>query len=277
MDDASKAVRMFIAATDAEAMSYAKQLHSDNSERKQADSAITREAVELVRQQPDCASRRSTVVYQPHWHKGVVGIVASRLIEQYYRPTIVLTRSGDVVAGSARSVPGFNLYEAIHACREYLLGYGGHFAAAGLSMDPDQVEPFREAFEAEVARTIDPSMLTPEIRIDAELRLDEIQPAFYRILGQMEPFGPENQLPQFVVRGVRDTGRSQVVKEQHLRVSIRQGKSVITGIGFGLAEKYPLLKDGKPVDIVFHLEENHWNGNTTLEMRVADLRPGTVE
>lgn len=273
MDDARKAVEMFIAPSYEESLGFAEKLHSDNTDRKEADKSITQEALELIRSHEHWVDRRSTVVFQPHWHKGVVGIVASRLIEHYYRPTVVLTRSGDYVAGSARSVPGFNLYEAIHACREHLLGYGGHFAAAGMTLDPEQVDLFREKFESVVSATIDPELLIPEIEIDAEIGFADINWNFFNILRQMEPFGPENLMPQFLVKQVRDTGYSKIVKEEHLRFVLKHQDITLTGIGFGMASKYSLLQGSKPVDIVFKIDENEWNGQKSLQLRMIDIRP----
>jgi single-stranded-DNA-specific exonuclease len=272
MDDASKAVRMFVSATFDEALHYAEMLHSDNTDRKEADRSITEEALGLINGNPEWITRKTTVVYQPHWHKGVVGIVASRLIESYFRPTIVLTKSGDLIAGSARSVPGFNLYEAIHACRDHLLGYGGHYAAAGMTLDPQQVDLFREKFETIVATTIDEAFLIPEIVIDAEIRLADIRRPFYDILRQMEPFGPGNLRPVFLARNVVDSGYSKIVKEQHIRFSLHQDNTVITGIGFSMADKFVLLQNKQPVDIVFKIDENEWNGETRLQLRMIDVR-----
>lgn len=272
MDDARKAVQMFIAASEPEAKQYAEMLHSDNSDRKEADKNITEEALSVIESSTDANTRKSTVVFQPHWHKGVVGIVASRLIEHYYRPTIVLTQSGDYAAGSARSVPGFNLYEAIHACREHLLGYGGHFAAAGMTLEIDKIEAFREKFEEVVSSTIAPDLLIPEINIDAEVNLSDLNSTFYNIVCQMEPFGPENLRPVFLSRHVSDTGYSRIVKEQHLKFSVKQANTIFNGIGFGMAEKFPLLESKQPVDIVFTLDENEWNGNKSLQMKVIDMR-----
>ncbi|HET9430404.1 MAG TPA: single-stranded-DNA-specific exonuclease RecJ, partial [Chitinophagaceae bacterium] len=272
MDDARKAVQMFVAEEEEEALQFAEMLHSDNSDRKQADINITAEALGIINENQEWMGRKSTVVYQEHWHKGVVGIVASRLIEHHYRPTIVLTKSGDYASGSARSVPGFNLYEAIHACREHLLGYGGHFAAAGMTLEINQVEAFRNKFEEVVSSIINPELLIPEIVIDAEIGLQDIKWPFYNILQQMEPFGPENLKPSFLVRNVTDTGYSKIVKEQHLRFSVRQGNTTISGIGFGMAGKYHLLQDKKPVDIVFKIDENEWNSEKTLQLKVLDLR-----
>lgn len=216
MDDARKAVQMFIAETYEEALNYAELLHSDNTDRKEADSAITQEAVALVNSNKNWINGKSTVVYQPHWHKGVVGIVASRLIEHFYRPTVVLTQSGDYAAGSARSVPGFNLYEALHACKEYLLGYGGHFAAAGMTLETGKIEAFRNKFEEIVSTTIAPELLIPEIVIDAEIFFEDIQWPMYNIITQMEPFGPDNLRPVFLAKKVMDTGYSKIVKEEHI-------------------------------------------------------------
>ena len=272
MDDARKAVQMFVADTYDEALHYAEMLHSDNTDRKEADLNITEEALALIVENKGWEERSSTLVFKPHWHKGVVGIVASRLIEHHYRPTIVLTQSGDYASGSARSVPGFNLYEAIHACREHLLGYGGHFAAAGMTLELGQVDAFRIKFEEVVSSTIHPDLLIPEIVIDAEISLKDIKWPFYNILSQMEPFGPENLRPVFVAHNVMDTGHSKIVKEQHLRFSIRQDNVTITGIGFGMAEKLALLQMKKPVDIVFKIDENEWNGEKNLQLRVIDLR-----
>lgn len=272
MDDATKAVKMFIAGSEAEALSFAEMLHSDNTDRKEADSQITKEALEMIATRDDWKERHSTVVYQPHWHKGVVGIVASRLIEHYYRPTVVLTQSGDYAAGSARSVPGFNLYEAIHACRDHLLGYGGHFAAAGMTLETEQVDAFREKFEAVVASTIDPALLIPEIILDAEISFPDIKPAFFKILSRMEPFGPENPRPVFLIRNVENTGWSKIVKEQHISFSLRQQGIVLRGIGFGLAGKFEIMEKQKPFDIVCRIEENSWNGTSSLQLQITDLR-----
>ncbi|MBW7890442.1 MAG: single-stranded-DNA-specific exonuclease RecJ [Chitinophagaceae bacterium] len=276
MDDASKVVQLFIEEDYSKALEYAALLHSDNHDRKEADSSITEQALHILENDSLYASRKTTVVYQPHWHKGVVGIVASRLIEKYYRPTVVLTRSDDVLAGSARSVAGFNLYEAIHGCREHLLGYGGHFAAAGLTLLPDNLENFSRQFEEVVSRQIEPEQLVPEIVIDAVIDLPVIKPAFYNIVCQMEPYGPDNLRPVFLCRGAIDTGYSKIVKEQHIKFSIRQHNTMITGIGFNMADRMDMLGSGKPVDIVFTLSENEWNGEKSLQIKVIDFRPSSA-
>ena len=272
MDDARKAVQMFIADNYEDALRYAEMLHSDNTDRKEADSSITEEALALIANNSEWINRKSTVVFQPHWHKGVVGIVASRLIEHYYRPTIVLTRSGDYASGSARSVPGFNLYEAIHACKEYLLGYGGHFAAAGMTLELQQIDHFRNKFEEIVSSIIDPSLLIPEIIIDAEISFSDISWPFYNIIRQMEPFGPDNLRPVFITKKVTDTGYSRIVKEDHIRFSLRNDNTSFTGIGFNMADKFSLLQMKRPIDIVYKIDENEWNGEKSLQLRVLDLK-----
>lgn len=272
MDDARKAVELFIEQDPERAMDIAGMLHADNSDRKEADSSITEEALAIIRSDEALINRKSSVLFREHWHKGVVGIVASRLIEHYYRPTVVLTRSGDVLAGSARSVPGFNLYEAIYACREHLLGYGGHFAAAGLSLLPENLDAFSRQFEAVVSSSIEERLLIPEIIIDADINLKDINAGFYKILEQMEPFGPDNMRPVFIARKVLNAGGSRVLKEAHLRFEVRQGNSVLTGIGFNMADRFHILQSGQPFDLVFTIDENEWNGQVNLQLKVIDLR-----
>ncbi len=272
MDDARKAVQMFVECNFDMAFPLAEMLHADNSDRKEADINITAEALSIINADDELVKRKSTVVFQPHWHKGVVGIVASRLIEHYYRPTIVLTQSGDVIAGSARSVNGFNLYEAIHACKDHLLGYGGHFAAAGMTMMPEQLDTFITKFEEVVSKTIPPELLIPELVIDAEVHFSEITSTFYKILCQMEPFGPDNLRPLFVARNLMDTGYSKIVKDEHIRFSLSQQNIIFTGIGFNLAHKFHVVNEKKPLDVVFTLDENEWNGNKHLQLKVIDFK-----
>ncbi len=275
MDDARKAVQLFIEKDNNQALAFAEMLHSDNIDRREADSSITEEAMALISANLEAINRKTTVVFQEHWHKGVVGIVASRLIEIYYRPTIVLTKSGDFVAGSARSVAGFNLYEAVHACREHLLGYGGHFAAAGMTLLPEKVQAFADAFEKEVSRLITDDLLIPEIIIDAEISFTAINQPFFSILTQMEPFGPENMRPVFIARKVQDTGFSKIVKEQHIRFVLKQNNITLTGIGFNMADKFHFLQSQQPLDIVFTIDENEWNSEKNLQLKMIDLRLAT--
>jgi len=276
MDDARKAVQLFIETDYDKALAIAELLHSDNTDRKEADLSITEQALSMISSNEILINRKTTVVYQEHWHKGVVGIVASRLIDKgYYRPTVVLTKSGEIVAGSARSVAGFNLYEAVHACREHLLGYGGHFAAAGMTLLPENVEAFSQKFEEVVAGIIDENLLVPEITIDAEISFKEITPAFYKIVQQMEPFGPENMRPVFITRGVKDNGFSKIVKEKHLRFDVNHDNVKLTGIGFDMADKLPLLQLSKNFDLVYTLDMNEWNGEKFIQLRVIDCKPST--
>ena len=272
MDDAKKAVMMFVAPTYEESLKWAEELHIDNTNRKEADSTITEEAIALIESDEILINRISKVLFQPHWHKGVVGIVASRLIDHYYRPTIILTQSGDYVAGSARSVPGFNVYEAVHQCRDLLIGYGGHFYAAGMTMDKGNVEAFCRKFEEVVQSSMPPELLIPEIVIDAEVTITDLKKPFYDIICQMEPFGPDNLRPVFVARKVYNTGWSKIVKENHIRFVLQQGVTKITGIGFNMSSKFPLLEAGKSIDIVFTIDENEWNGEKNLQMKVIDFR-----
>ncbi len=272
MDDARKAVKMFVAADYEEALGYAKMLHADNSDRREADAAITEEALALIEADDVSRHRNSTVLFQPHWHKGVVGIVASRLIEKYYRPTVVLTQSGEFASGSARSVPGFNLYEAIHACREYLLGYGGHFAAAGMTISIEQIEGFRNKFESVVRDTIDPRFLIPELEVDAIARFHELDFQTFRIIEQMEPFGPENGKPVFVSRAVKESGYSRLLKEKHLRLFLQQDDIIFSGIAFNMADKWPLVQSGQSFDIAYTLDVNEWNGEKKLQLKILDIK-----
>lgn len=272
MDDAKNAVLLFIEKDLYKALEFSEKLHSDNSERKEADSTTTQEALAIIEQDIHFNKKNTTVVYQEHWHKGVVGIVASRLIETYYRPTIVLTKSGDIVAGSARSIAGFNVYHAIDACKDHLIGYGGHFAAAGMTLMKENIESFATAFEKVVSDTITPELLVPEIIIDAEIVLKDINLAFYNIISQMEPFGPENLRPVFIARRLTDTGFSKIVKEQHLRFSVQQNNIQISGIGFGLANKFSLLQNKQLIDLVFTINLNEYNGQQNVQLQVLDVK-----
>ncbi len=274
MDDARKAVLMFIALEYPEALLYANLLHADNSDRRETDSTITEEALALIDADEILINRYTTVLYQSHWHKGVVGIVASRLIEKYYRPTIVLTQSGAYASGSARSVPGFNLYEALHACREWLMGYGGHFAAAGMTLVPENIEAFSKKFEEVVSETIEPRFLTPELEIDAVAAFSDLDFKMFRIIEQMEPFGPENCKPVLASLRVLDGGNSKLLKEKHIRLLVKQGEIIFPGIAFNMADKWPLVQSGAPLDIAYTLDVNEWNGTKNLQLKILDIRPG---
>ncbi|HTN17121.1 MAG TPA: single-stranded-DNA-specific exonuclease RecJ [Chitinophagaceae bacterium] len=274
MDDARKAVDLFIEKDPEKIKELAAVLMTDNTDRKEVDKNITEEALSLLENDTMLGSKKSTVLYKEHWHKGVVGIVASRLIDYCYKPTIVLAMSNGKVSGSARSVIGFNVYEAIYECRELLENYGGHFYAAGITMKPENYLPFVRKFEEVVSGTIDPRLLVPEIEIDAEIELEDIKPAFYNIIRQFEPFGPNNMRPVFCTRNVYDyQGNSRIVKEQHIKFVITNRRGiVIDGIGFKMADKFPYTHPG-PFDIVYTLDENEFNGSTKLQIKVLDIRP----
>jgi single-stranded-DNA-specific exonuclease len=226
----------------------------------------------MIRSDETLMKRKSTVVYCPEWHKGVIGIVASRLTETYYRPTIVLTESEGKVTGSARSVKNFDLYEAIYECRDLLIQFGGHKFAAGLTLHPENVQPLMQRFEEVVSERITEEHLTPELEIDAAISLEDITPKFYSIIQQMAPFGPDNMNPVFVTSGVRDSGWSKILKEEHLKFSLRKNNGeLMDGIGFGMADKMTLVKTA-PFDIAYHIEENEWQGNVRLQLMVKDVR-----
>lgn len=273
MDDARKAIEFFIEENEERSRELAMVLQTDNADRKEQDRNITDEALGMLQEEEKITNKRSTVLFRPYWHKGVVGIVASRLIDHYYRPTVVLTQSNGKVTGSARSVNGFNIYEAIHACADLLENYGGHFFAAGMTMATENLDAFKVKFEEVVGATIRPESLYPELQIDAELSLSEINYKFYNVVQQLEPFGPFNLRPIFISKQVRDfQGSSSIVKEQHLRFIIHQdGGQSLQGIGFGLADKFGYVKNGQPFDIVYTLDENEWNGQKHLQLKVIDI------
>lgn len=272
MDDAKKAVHLFVEKDFDTALEKAKILHSDNTDRRETDALMTSEALSIIENSNEATSRKTTVVYREHWHKGVVGIVASRLIESYYRPTIVLAKSENCIAGSGRSVPGFNLYEAIYECREHLLGFGGHFAAAGLTMQEEKIDDFKLAFETAVSKQITAEQLIPQVIVDAEIDFKEINLAFYNIITQMEPFGPENMRPIFLTRKVYNSGFSKIVKENHIKFSLQQGTTTVNGIAFNMAKKFPLLQMNRPIDVVYTLDINEWQGNKTVQLKVVDFK-----
>jgi single-stranded-DNA-specific exonuclease len=257
-----------------EAIKFAIDIEMFNADRKEADQVITQEALLQIEEHQE-QERLTTVVYNESWHKGVIGIVASRLTETYYRPTIVFTKSGDKLAASARSVSGFDVYNAIDACSELIEQFGGHKYAAGLTIKKENYESFKQAFEDTVSKTIDRNLLTPEIKIDAQINLTDITPKFYRILKQFAPFGPGNMIPVFMTTHLRDTGYGKCVGEddKHLRVTLSQpGAPNVVGIGFGLGNKYDLISDKKLINAVYSIDENHWNGNVSLQLKLRDIK-----
>lgn len=273
MNDARDAVRLLISEEGLHARKSADVLQKINTARKEVDSDITEEAKALIEGNPVLEERKSTVLYQPHWHKGVIGIVASRLIERYFRPTIVMTGSNGVVAGSARSVPGYDIYNAIKECSDLLDQFGGHKYAAGLTMQAENVPAFIKRFEAVVADSIEEHMLVPEIRLDAEIPLNDVNGKFYNILRQFAPFGPGNLKPIFVSYNVRDTGWSSVVGKNHLKLYMRQGMShSVKGIAYNMGGRYQEVAKPNRFDLCFTVEENRYNGHTSLQVNVKDLK-----
>lgn len=251
----------------------AKDIEDFNASRKDTDRTITGEALKLIKENKE-EERFTTVVYQPHWHKGVIGIVASRLTETYYRPTLVFTKSGEKLAASARSVKGFDVYDALESSAEFIEQFGGHKYAAGLTLEETNFEKFKSKFEEVVKSSIDPDLLTPEIQFDSELEFSDITPKFIRILKQFAPFGPRNMKPTFVSRNVSTTGFVKVLGEEglHLKANLVQNGVVLTSIGFGLGEKKEIMDSKENFDIIYTIEENEWNGTTTVQLNLKDLK-----
>ncbi len=257
------------------AQQMAAEIEIFNTDRRNLDALITNEALVQIEGQKE-EGNATTVVYQADWHKGVIGIVASRLIETYYRPTLVFTKNNNKLAASARSVSGFDVYNALDACSMFIEQFGGHKYAAGLTLLEENYENFKQKFEEVVKETIPDELLHPEIKIDQEIELSEITPKFYRVLKLFGPFGPKNMKPCFKASGVRDTGYSRKVgsDESHLKLNIiaKDGNTKFDGIGFGLGEWHEKIKDGNLFNIVFTIDENYWNGNTTLQLNVKDIK-----
>lgn len=258
------------------AVEFANEIEEFNKFRRETDKHITEEALKQIEINEE-QLRKTTVVYHETWHKGVIGIVASRLTETYYRPTLVFTKSGDYLAASARSVVGFNIYNALESCAGHIEQFGGHKYAAGLTLLEKNFEKFKEAFEDVVSQTITSRMLEPEIEVDMEIDLNDINLKFYRILKQFAPFGPGNKTPVFMTKNLMDSGYSRCVgaDNKHLKLVVKQPDSgEFAGIGFGLGEKESIACSGKPFSAVYCLDENHWNGKTTLQLRVKDIKEG---
>jgi single-stranded-DNA-specific exonuclease len=257
---------------------FASEIEQHNSDRKDLDKQITVEALSQIEENNE-TNRFTTVVYQENWHKGVIGIVASRLTETYYRPTIVFTKSGDKLAASARSVKDFDVYNALEACAEHLEQFGGHMYAAGMTLKEENYTAFKEAFERVVEQTIHPDLLIPEISADVEMELSDINEKLIRLLNQFEPFGPQNMTPVFLTKGVKDTGYAKGIgqNEEHLKLFVKQSRSFgssegFGAIGFGLGNKLELTKNQKPFEAVYCIDENEFNGNVTVQLRLKDLR-----
>ncbi|MCV6629747.1 MAG: single-stranded-DNA-specific exonuclease RecJ [Flavobacteriaceae bacterium] len=256
------------------ALLIAKEIEEFNTNRRETDAAITEEALAQIEENRE-QEGFTTVVFDPNWHKGVIGIVASRLIETYYRPTLVFTKSGDKLAASARSVRGFDIYKALEACAAHIEQFGGHKYAAGLTLLPENYTAFKQAFEKVVAATMDKNLRTPEVSIDTVLPFSSLTPKFYRILKQLAPFGPENRTPVFLTENVYDKGWAKKVgsDQTHLKCRLMQGQRELDGIGFGLGDKLESLQNKQRVDVVYTLDENEWNGKVSLQLRIKDIKP----
>ncbi len=277
MESADKAVELLLSNNSAKAKTAANSVNFFNDARKNIDRHITQEALRMLAREQEMGERKTTVLYNSEWHKGVVGIVASRLIETYYRPTVILTSSNGLATGSARSVAGFDIYQAIEACSDLLDNFGGHMYAAGLTMQIDKIDEFRNRFEKVVSEKIMEEQLIPQVEIDAELKLSDITPRFYRILKQFQPFGPENMAPVFVTRDVADNGEGRIVgvSKEHLKLSIIQENDPFknyAAIAFQQANLYEYIHSGDFFDICYPVDENCFRGITTLQLNIKDMK-----
>lgn len=274
MKHGQHAVNLLTETNFAQAQLFASEIELFNTERRSLDQEITQEALVQIQENQE-EDKFTSVVYNENWHKGVIGIVASRLTETYYRPTLVFTKSGNKLAASARSVKGFDIYNALEGCSDCLEQFGGHMYAAGLTLLEEQYEAFKKQFEKVVSETIDPKLLQPEIAVDAKISMHQVTPKLMRILKQFAPFGPGNMTPIFMAEGLKDTGYARGVGEgeKHLKVSLYQlGSNPIGGIGFNLGDKLDVVKGIKPFDAVFSLDENEWNGTVSLQLKLRDIR-----
>ncbi len=279
METGSKAVELLISNDSKLATGISKEINSFNIERRTVDRVITTEAMRMISEDQSNTNAKTTVLYNPAWKKGVIGIVASRLIETYYRPTVILTESNGFATGSARSVQGYDLYQAIEACSDLLESFGGHMFAAGLTLKKENIKPFIERFEQYVNRTITEDQLVPRIFIDTELSFSEINDEFFRVMSQFQPFGPENMSPLFVSRMVFDTGAGRMVGSngEHLKLDLCQESSAtksLPAIGFNLANHFEYIKSHKPFDICYSIEMNEFRGSKNLQLNIRDIKTG---
>ncbi|MFA5301128.1 MAG: single-stranded-DNA-specific exonuclease RecJ [Bacteroidales bacterium] len=281
MESGKMAVDLLISRTDDDASQIGHTINDHNDDRKNIDRKITQEALAMVRDMPGLENKKSTVVYNPIWHKGVVGIVASRLVENYYRPTIVLTRSNGFITGSARSIPGFDLYEAIESCSDLLENFGGHMYAAGLTMSEKHYQEFCRRFESLVAEKVTDEMLTPLVNIDTYLDFKQITPKFFRLLKQFQPFGPGNLSPVFVTENVYDNGNGRLVGSDsgHLKLELIQEEEPyrpISAIAFNQSLHFDHMHNGNPVDVCYSVAENYYRGIANIQLRIKDIKARDV-
>lgn len=270
MDDACNAVKLLIAHTDSKAQEHSDWVEIKNTERRGFDSSITEEAL-LLLDDEKLKTQKTTVVYHPEWHKGVVGIVASRLTETYYRPTVVLTQSNGLLTGSARSVAGFDLYAALKNCEHLLEQFGGHQFAAGLTLKEENLDAFKHCFEKTVSDTIPQELLTPEIVIDAELDLENINQRLYQMVQLFAPFGPSNMNPVFLTKGIY--AKATFVGKNHLKLQFDlPNGTILEGIAFGFGNLYDFINTQQRIDICYHIDENVWRDKKTLQLQIKDIR-----
>lgn len=270
--DADQAVKLMLSSEKIVAYDNARVLEQRNQLRKEHDQHIQHEASKLFEAQPGWQELRSIVLFQEDWHKGVIGIAAARMVERFHKPTILLTQSNGYAVGSARTVPGFNIYQAIKTCEDLLVNFGGHDHAAGLTLPVEAVPAFRERFEAAVRERIAQDQLVPEVKVSAVLELHDITPGFWRVLKQFAPFGPGNRSPVFVSKNVVDTGYSRLLKGNHLRLAVRQHDSQpVYGVAFGMGEHFSKVTSKKPFHVAYKIEEEQWQGEKYLRMVVKDL------
>jgi len=277
IESARSAVELLITTNQQKADKMATKVNSCNDARKNIDRNITQDAIRMTSSEPGIQEKKSTVLFNPNWHKGVVGIVASRMIEIYYRPTVILTASNGMATGSARSIPGFDVYKALENCSDLLENFGGHTYAAGLTLDINNIEPFKERFENIAENLITEEQLIPHIEIDAKLDFDEITPKFFKILSQFQPFGPQNLAPIFVARNVKDTGNARLVgsSKEHVKLNLLQvngSKQEFPAIAFQQANHYKAIHNNEPFDICFSVEENNFRGEKTLQLNIKDIK-----
>ncbi|HDO27625.1 MAG TPA: single-stranded-DNA-specific exonuclease RecJ [Bacteroidetes bacterium] len=278
IEDATDSVRLLISRENEYAEKLGKQINELNLTRRDLDTGITIEAIDVLTKDKDHKNRRTTVVYKETWHKGVIGIVASRLIETFYRPTIVLTRSGDLITGSARSIKNFDIYDAIDSCSHLLEHFGGHTYAAGLALKPENLDRFIEEFENYASERLTDEMMIPEIEIDEELYISDINSKFFRILKQFAPFGPGNMSPSFQTTNVIDTGYVKLVGKNgsnHLKFSVVHPDhtgSPFPAIAFNQGQHFEDMITGKTFSICYHIDENYWQGHTSLQLRIKDIK-----
>ena len=277
MESGRLSVELLTAEDTQTAMFIGEKINESNNDRKNIDRKITQEALEMVQKGKCLASENATVVYNPKWNKGVVGIVASRLVEAFYKPTVVLTKSNGFVTGSARSVAGFDLYQAIESCADLLENFGGHVYAAGLTLKEENLEEFARRIDAFIEGKISAEMLTPVVEIDAKLNFAQITPKFFRILKQFQPFGPGNGNPIFMTENVYDAGNGRKVGAGgvHMKLDLIQESQPyhqIAAIAFNMSDYYDYIKSGNPLDVCYSIVENYYRGNSTLQLRVKDLR-----